>query len=267
MINKIWVRSVSVVIIFLVLSIVGYIKYNHKNNLKQLLEEGLDGRLISHRINDTESLQKVLDHKLLSFEVDLFFKEGKKSYFEVGHKEKDLNGETFEDYLSLLSKYPIKKIWLDIKNLNENNARKMLLRLNELDKLYAFKKYSIIESSNEKGLFKAFNDSGFHCAYFMPTRKIINLMDVNNSQALLLEAKRINTYVYTQGMPAISFDSRLYPFVKKYLEPMLQEEIVFHTWRSIHLRRAGAVEKLKSTDIFSDVRIKTIIYDYYLMFM
>jgi hypothetical protein len=67
----------------------------------------------------------------------------------------------------------------------------------------------------------------------------------------------------SQGLSAVSFDKNLYPFVKTYLEPLLPEDTVFHTWDlNIGLHKTDFLSRTRSRDYFNDDRVKTILYAY-----
>lgn len=46
-------------------------------------------------------------------------------------------------------------------------------------------------------------------------------------------AVKIAKQLEIQNVAAISFDSRLYPFVKIFLESKLSKDIVYHSWGGI----------------------------------
>ena len=70
---------------------------------------------------------------------------------------------------------------------------------------------------------------GWHTSYYLPTEKIQNLLVNDRHEDLELLALKICDQAEHQRLSAISFDGVLYPFVKKYLEPLLHENIVYHT--------------------------------------
>jgi len=89
-------------------------------NVKTLISEGLDGRLVAHRINHMDKLQAVLGNGIQSFEVDLTFCEDNgNTFFEIGHGKDDLSGLKFDQYLSSIKTRDVRKMWLDIKNVSE----------------------------------------------------------------------------------------------------------------------------------------------------
>lgn len=72
-------------------------------------------------------------------------------------------------------------------------------------------------------------------------------------------AKTISKQVIKQKLKAINFDTRLYSFVKEYLEPKISEDIVYHAWYGVAVNSANYKEQLKNKDIYKDSRIKTFL--------
>jgi len=256
--------AILISLVMVVATGVAVVKYNQYQNLQLLFQEGLDGRLIPHKANHLGKLEAIFESGIRSFELDLMFRQqGDQGYFEIGHDEKEAEGRTFESYLALLQTYSIKKIWMDVKNIDESNADAMLARLQYLDQTYGIKSIVIIESSTQSSRFKDFSEAGYHTSYYLPTSAISGLMAQNNPQALQREAKRIADLTLNQSLRAVSFVAALYPFVKTYLEPLISDEVVYHTWNLIKFKEYHALEKLKEKKIYQDPRIKTIIYSYH----
>jgi len=243
---------------------IGVVKYYQYQNLQLLFQSDLDGRLIAHKVNQQGKLEAVLGSGIRSFELDVQFrKQGESGYFEIGHDDHEAKGQTFESYLEFIQDYPIKKIWMDVKNIDDENATAMLEHLESLQRKYAVKPLILLESTTTSEQFKIFRTAGFHTSYYLPTEVILKLLAQQSPAALTQEAMRIKGVAAVQNVAAISFPAVLYPFVKQYVEPLLPHNIVYHTWNIIKLEDSGAVEKLKKTPVFKDPRVKTIIYSYH----
>ena len=243
---------------------VGVVKYNQQQNLELLFHDDLDGRLIAHKVNLPGKLEAVLDHGIRSIELDVMFhQQGDSGYFEIGHDAHEGKGVTFASYLEILKDYPMKKIWIDVKNITDDNAVAMLAHLGKLDQQHHIKPIVLFESSTTSTHFKDFSQAGFYTSYYLPTNAILKLQAQQNPEVLKQEAKRIRDWVASQSIPAISFPAFLYPFVKTYVEPELPKNIDYHTWNIIKFEDRGALEKLKETPIFKDPRIRTIIYSFH----
>ena len=243
---------------------IAVVKYYQYQNLQLLFEDKLDGRLIAHKVNQQGKLEAILNSGIRSFELDVLFrKQGESGYFEIGHDEHEVRGQTFESYLTYLQTYSINKIWMDVKNVGDDNAEAMLVHLENLAQKYGVKPSILLESSTTSPQLKIFSDAGFHTSYYLPTNAILNLLARQKPDDLAQEAIRIRDLVLVQDVSAISFPASLYPFVKQYVEPLLPKNIVYHTWNIIKLEDNHALEKLKDTPVFKDPRVRTIIYSYH----
>ena len=258
------VAAVAVVIIAVALGLNYHKDMIQFFNVKTLISEGLDGRLIPHRINHIDKLQAVLDNGLQSFEVDLTFRdESGHAFFEVGHGENDLSGLKFDQYLTRIKACDVQKMWLDIKNIREQDIDAVIAELERLDSVYVIKKRAIIESSITTTRFQRISRRGFHTSYYLPTSRISDLLNNNDKDLLRAEADRLNEQIRNQEVLAVSFDLSLYPFVKNYLEPMIPDNIVYHTWGPVKLWQFNAIDQLKRSDYFKDRRVKTILFKYW----
>ena len=53
---------------------------------------------------------------------------------------------------------------------------------------------------------------------------------------------------------------RLYPFVKQYLEPLIPDSVVYHTWGAVKMWEWGAIKRLEESPTYKDKRVKTILF-------
>lgn len=233
--------------------------YHQKKNLSIIDSLGLMDKVYPHRVNTSGKLLDVIYSGCTSAEVDvLFMQNDTSSYFEIGHDMGALSGMSLETFLDL-SKGKLTKLWLDIKNLNHNNYLELEQRLLHLDKLYNMKSKFIVETSSTTPLLSGLSDLGFHTSYYIPT----SLMSATESQ-LLLEARKIAKQVELQNLSAVSFDSGLYPFVKKHIEPLISEDIVYHTWDiSLKLKTPNFWENISGRGVLKDDRVKSILVKYH----
>lgn len=233
-------------------------------NINSIVSEHMDGRLIPHRINREGRLRAVLDGGIRSFEMDLLFRVDEQDrFFEVGHDEANATGVELDLFLEILKTFQVGRIWMDVKNLRDDNVDDIATELERLDSIYGIKKIAIIESDITTSGFQKLSHSGFHTSYYLPTQRIVGLLDQNDSDMLRAEALRLKHQIESQSVSAVSFNLSLYPFVKDYLEPVVSSTIVYHVWDSIKLWERGAIGKLKSSMYFSDDRVKTILYGYW----
>ncbi len=235
-----------------------YSKLQEKNT-KYLLEINQTSRVFPHRVNSIGKLQDIWKVGFRSFETDAYFKRDNLNLFRVGHDDKAMSGIDFSRLLSSVDYTKIERIWLDFKNLNIDNFDDALARLQYLDNKFKVKEKIIIESGNDSGFFKKFRDKGWHISYYLPTEKILNLLKRSDARELKTLAQSLNNQANLQNLSAFSFDARLYPFVKQYLEPLIDKDIVYHTWWGPDLDKYDFADKLKRDRLFLDNRVKTIL--------
>ena len=189
--------GISLVVLIVVVSIAN----NYQaQNLTQLKEQNIDGRIIPHKVNYKNKLKNVLSDNLKSFEFDSIFNEKVKTpFFEVGHDSKETKGTSFEDYLKITKNTRIKKIWIDVKNLNSKNAKMMLSRLNYLDNIYKIKNILIFETSSSTPMLRLISNAGYHTSYYLPTTAL-ELIQNNDEKGILKEVNRIKSQIQMQNL-------------------------------------------------------------------
>ena len=254
MLKKI-ILLIIILSIFIFISKLSLDQYNQNHNIATVLKEKLDTRIVPHKVNYKNKLYNILSSDLHAFEFDTNFNTNAKiPYFEVGHDDKELHDISFEDYLKIIKNKKIKKIWMDIKNVNENNIHKILKRLDYLDKTYDIKDILIFETSATTSKVKLISDAGYHTSYYIP---IIYAL-ANN----IFTAKKLKKQIQDQGLKAVSFPSYLYDFVNTNLKPIIAERIVFHTWATYKFKYKDELKKIKKEKFYTDNRIKTILFTY-----
>ncbi len=254
------IAALALTIIILVITLSNY---QQNKNIEQVISQELDGRLIPHKANYTSKLKNIFKDGLRSFEFDtLFNSDAPTPFFEIGHDEDEVNGVSFEDYLNLNKDKPLKKVWMDVKNADESNISGILARLNYLEKKFNVKDILIFESDATTPKLKQISDAGYHTSYYVPKSLLQNLLD-QDITTLQQEASRIHALVEAQNLAAISFRLDLYPFVKTYIEKLIPDNIVYHTWGKHQLKQSKVLQHMQHEDFYQDERVKTIIYAYY----
>lgn len=226
---------------------------------QQLDSMGQSARVYPHRVNTLGKLANVLYNGTTGIELDVFFKENEHGkFFEVGHDNEAKAGMWLIEYLEKLKNRRIEKIWLDIKNLDEANVRQALARLEELNNMFGIKSTAIVESGCTDAVFSEMAAAGFHTSFYLPTW----IKDKNTSEWLKL-ARQYANQLNGQKVSAVSFDAGLYPFVKDQLEPLLNSDVVYHTW-DLSLEMADPKFKsiLLTKAYFEDERVHSILARY-----
>ena len=244
-------------------------KYLHKDNdsywkyknARFLATEHLDDRVFPHRVNSIGKLNEIWNDGFRSFEVDVRFGDDNSDKFIVGHN-KGVMGMDLKSFIKSVEYLDIKKIWLDFKNLTKNNYLLALDGLEELDKEFGLKGKVIIETSSKESFFKEFAYNGWHTSYYLHTRTIEGLLKGKKTTEMNKLSLKLKNQIQEQNLSAVSFDDRLYPFVKKYLEPKISNTIVYHTWYGPSLSDPKFEHALSNDIIFKDYRVKTLLCNY-----
>lgn len=216
----------------------------------RLAEKIMPDKFWLHRVNSVAK-QKELAHKYKGLEFDIIYYE-KENAFENSHDKTDLQKYNLEkQFQQYASASENNEIWLDFKNLNENNKKESLECLNNLVTEYCIEKSKIwVESKSWQSL-KEFKLAGFKTSYYFPYYKFNEMTED--------EIKFVKKYTIdvaeSGNVDAVSFHGDHYSFITS-LE--LPSHIVFLSWLDgkwwyeVLLRR-------KYTDIRNDDRVKVIL--------
>ena len=231
-----------------------------RTNADLVQKNNLGNRLLPHRVNTLGKMLEITNTGIRAFETDVFFRpEG--GFFEVGHDAEVMTGMTLESFLEKIPR-DFEKIWLDIKNAGKTTIPAINKRLLELDKKFGLKSRVIIETSNKSASPSLLSDSGFHLSYYLPTKETLVIMGEDDKARRLL-AKKLAGIAKGQNVGAVSFDLRLYKFVKDYLEPELPPQIVYHTWSpGVSFNNSNLLEEIQAREYFHDPKVETILLPY-----
>jgi len=235
--------------------------YWQKENTRYLLDTNQSSRIFPHRVDSVGKLKDIWNDGFRSFELDARFGDSNTNYFQMGYNH-GVIGIKMEDFLLSVDTSQIERVWLDFKNLNEQNYKEALKRLEYLNNKYDIKTKFIVESGTKGTFFKEFNREGWHTSYYLPTGTIVKLIKDKNIDSMKKLAMKIAKQAKSQNLSAVSFDNRLYPFVKQYLEPKLSENIVYHTWWSPSLFNTTFKKDLQKDKLYQDQRVKTLLSRY-----
>ncbi|MEZ4844072.1 MAG: phosphoethanolamine transferase [Bacteroidia bacterium] len=226
--------------------------YWTQKNVDSLRANQLLQKIGSHRTNTFGKCNEVLKSGLKFIEIDVLMSDK----LMVGHGEKKaMPGISLEQYLLEINPYKLDKIWLDVKNLNSSNKDQILLELIKLDARFKLKSKLIFETTATSSFVSEFVQSGFHVSYYLPTDIASKTQPEQQKAAVSILAQLKN-----QHISAISFDVWLYPFVKKYMEPKLPKNIVYHTWDlELQVRNGLFYSQLLNKPYLYDPRVKSIL--------
>lgn len=119
-------------------------------------------KLWLHRTNSLEKLHEK-EADFTNFEVDLVFRD---SVFDVTHDADTTFHLSLESYMPHIRRYHC-RVWLDIKNLNPQNADCALFCLDSLVAKYRVDKSQFIVETRNISALSRFTDDGFYTSYYV----------------------------------------------------------------------------------------------------
>ncbi len=106
-----------------------------------------ESKVWAHRANDIETA-KAKSQEFDGLEVDVTYSESSKTFF-VGHNAEDTaKGITLNDWLAAIPSPENKCYWIDLKNLNKNNAEDISREINDIENKFKIQDKTFVESPN-----------------------------------------------------------------------------------------------------------------------
>ena len=229
--------------------------------VEKLQAASLDSKVIPHRINTEQKLRAIQKMGFNAWELDLiFYSTNTENYFLVQHDIDTSISITLYDYLSTADMDKVTKLWFDVKNLNDSNLYAALNRLNFLDSAFDISRRIILESKFKSPEVKVFRKYNWNTSYYIPYGQIEDWIDNNDTIAQYNYGQLLSTQLIMQDIAAVSFDVTCYSFVKKYLEPFISYNIVYHSWdMTLSLNDEDFVKHYLEMEYANDSRIKTVL--------
>jgi len=237
-------------------------RYWQYENSQLILSNGECSRLLPHRANTVGKIKGALNTGLCGFEIDVLLKSDPLGpYFSVGHDEKTLTDTRLDYVLGIREFSKTRKIWLDIKKVSGEQIPLIVQQLDYLDKKYNLKSKIIVETNYFGEQAKLIADAGYQLSYYLPTGAVMTAIDQRSRERL---ARKLIERTNIMQPSAISFDLRLYSFVKNYLEPSISERLDYHTWfpEGLSFSTPRLTNKLLQRKYYKDPRVKTILISY-----
>ena len=241
------------------------VAYWQRKNLSKLRDTDDCIKLLPHRVNTIGKASQAIISGACGLEIDIMVEKNDDGYaLQVGHDSNTQSNVSLQEFLRKLDIGGIQKIWLDIKNLNNQNIDGTLNRLNQLDSHFNLKGIALIETSFYGGKVKLISEAGYNVSYYLPTRQVLDQME-HGSNAKDNLVSMLVSRVNQMGVKNISFDLRLYPFVKDSLELKLDESSqAYHSWfpEGLSFSNTTLLEDIKAESFYVDPKMKTILLPY-----
>ena len=155
-------RNISLVVFVLLFSYGLFYLVSIYNRNSEILYDNSD-KLWVHRALDFNQVNEKYNN-FNGVEVDVFF-ETSKGTFDVRHHGK-YKGNTLFEYLENINNKEM-FFWIDLKNLDRNNVKNVLNRLNVISENTIGKNQLIIESMNIE-LLDELQNEGYFISYWLP---------------------------------------------------------------------------------------------------
>lgn len=215
-----------------------------------LAEQYLPDKFWLHRTNSVNKQYEFAD-KYKGIEFDIIY-HADKDVFENSHDEENAAAYNLEKQFEAYNKIALPKgIWLDFKNLNEDNKINARKKLNELITKYNIDKNLIWVESDSWQSLKYFKEDNFKTSYYFPYYDLRKMSD-KEKQDIRLKTQ----YILQSGnVDAISFSGNYYDFIKSIDCP---PQIVYLSW--LAEQKWGEVllnKKFKKINL--DDRVKVIL--------
>lgn len=201
------IGSVTKGVIILILLLL-VIFFYHKATFK-IDYMGYSNKIWAHRVNSIEKLEYT-QTKYAGIELDVVFDNESKT-FDVNHPPAQSIDLTLEEYLSHFKADTGFGIWLDFKNLTEQNAKSALNRLLYLTEKYKLIQEKIIVESQYPEYLDWFQTAGFKTSYYLPS--FLNRL---SSKHLSEKLDEINLKIKTYKPTAISTNIVDYEIIAKH---------------------------------------------------
>lgn len=181
----------------------------------------LPGSLWAHRV---DTLGKMMEVATLfaGAEIDVVYDPEARALI-VNHPPELPSGLTLDAQLGYANRLnPRLSLWLDLKNLNETNAARVLEELDRLDARHAIRARAVVETDHTGPAAAALRQASYLSSYYLPTA----LVTQNAGAASTFScygAADVERTVLTRRFAAISFDWRGRHWVEHCLGQLVRE--------------------------------------------
>lgn len=206
-----------------------------------------DEKIWAHRVNSTEKLSSALKY-YNGVELDLVYNE-KLNVLDVNHPPTESINLSFENYLKTLNDDQQPYLWLDIKNLEQENAHVIFNRLQSLfgNRAYPIAKV-LIETRFPEAL-PIFTEAGYLTSYYLPYDLISK-----SSKNLNKEILKISKVLKNQPKIGISTNYIDYQIIRNHFP-----EKTKYIWALV-----SSINKsfLKTRAVLKDETVKVVLVNY-----
>jgi glucan phosphoethanolaminetransferase (alkaline phosphatase superfamily) len=231
-----------------------------KHNLAYLESIGQAERILPHQVSSIGKLKEVWDDGGRAFAMDIFF-DAQSKQLRVG-SQADALGDTLADFFKAVHPSAIRQVWAKLHHLSAQNINDTLRDLEALDKQFHFKQRMILESDSASPIFKQIADHGWKTSAALPAKKITSLLEAGDTQALKKLGKALKAQLQAQAVSGISFDAKVYDFVKQFLAPLLRKPLAYDVWYAPALKSPDFEQALAKDKLLQDKHVRLMLTQY-----
>ncbi|RFN59192.1 FAM151 family protein [Marixanthomonas ophiurae] len=196
------------IILFSILALV-VLRYAYKFSPYKIEFLGHYDKVWAHRVNSTDKLNSATTF-FKGIELDLVYQKQTNS-FDVNHPPAESIDLTFADYLSTLKPDERPYLWLDIKNLNPENATSIHEKLISIFSSLSYPFETILVETKHPEALAIFQQSGFKTSYYLPYE-----MYKKDPQALKTAISTVKKFLATDTVFGISASYKDYEILKNH---------------------------------------------------
>ncbi len=200
-----------------------------------------------HRCNSMEKIEE-LGERYPNFEVDVYLRSN--GTLDITHENDITFGLTIGPYFEYLSKNEKRHMWIDVKNLTDENQGILIHSLDSLGLLYGISPDRLVVESRRWDLLKPLTQKGYTTAYH------INYERGSHNKAM---SDSLHKVVNSGSVKALSFPNDWYSFLK---EEFGKEEVELVTWFS-HRTQWTFFLSPRNRKLLNDPQLKIILIKEY----
>lgn len=201
-----------------------------------------------HRCNSIEKL-KEKEHRYPNVELDICLRPG--GVMDVTHDEDTTFHLDITPYMQYLARHPERHIWMDVKNLSQDNQTTFKRALDSLVTTYGVDKGQlVIESPQWQLLFPLTRDRYFTSCYVTAPRP--SRLTVEQRDSVI---SRLGTVARSGCVRALSFPAYWYNMLRHQYQ---DEDICYLTWMN-HRTQMGMLLDPLGQVMMRDPRLKVIL--------
>ncbi len=201
-----------------------------------------------HRCNSLEKLQDKIA-RYPNFEVDVCLRSD--GTIDVTHDDYVSFGLSLDAYFPVLGKDIRHHIWVDVKNLNENNVSQFHAKIDSLCSVHRVAREQLIIESPQWQLLRQFTLAGYYTSCYVTASRPSRL----DSQQRDSVYAHLHSVARSGAVRALSFPEYWYSHLR---DKFTDTDIAFLTWKH-HSSQFGFMLLPQSCDMLEDERLRVIL--------